>query len=233
MAKEIDLIIVAEPRTELGKGAARRIRRAAKIPAVLHDHGSDPVHLTLPGHQVMLALKASSNSLFTVKVGSTTTLALPRQIQRDPIKGFVEHLDLDVVRRGEQVTVAVPVHVVGQAAPETVVVHELNDLEVAADATAIPERLELSIDGLAAGTVITAADVTLPAGSTLVTDSTATVLAVTAQQSAAAADAELAAAQAEAGVVATEAAEPSGDVESEGGSHQQDASAAAAAVQQS
>ncbi len=233
MAKAIDLTINAEERTEFGKGAARRVRRANKIPAVLHDHGHDPVHLSLPGHQIMLALKASSNSLFTVKVGSTTTLALPRQIQRDPIRGLVEHLDLDVVRRGEMVTVAVPVHLVGEAAPETVVVHELNDIELSADATLIPERVEFSLSGLTAGTVITAGDLSLPDGSTLITDADAQVFAVTAQQSAESAEAELAAAEAEAGVVVTEAPKPSGEVESEGGSHEQAASASAAAVQQS
>lgn len=234
MAKEIDLTLVAEERTEFGKGAARRIRRANKIPAVLHDHGSDPVHLTLPGHQVMLALKASGNSVFTVRTGSTSTLALPRQVQRDAIRGTVEHLDLDVIHRGERVTVAIPIHLQGEPAPETLLMHELTELEVQADPTALPDHIELLVEGFPAGTVVTAGEVELPAGLTLVTDPSAQVVAVGAQQSASAAAADLAAAEAEAGVVATEVEQgPAGEVESEGGSTGEDASAAASAVQQS
>ncbi len=233
MAKEIDLTFDAEPREEFGKGAARRIRRASKVPAVLHDHGADPVHLTLPGHQVMLALRASSNSIFTVRTAAGSALALPRQIQRDPIRGTIEHVDLDVVRRGEKVTVAVSIHVTGEAAPETLIVSELTEVELEADPTAIPERIEVSVEGLAAGTIITAGELTLPEGSTLITDADQQVVNVTAQQTAAAADAELAAAEAEAGVTPTETAAPAGEVETEGGSGDENASSAAAAVQQS
>ncbi|HEU5044119.1 MAG TPA: 50S ribosomal protein L25, partial [Nocardioidaceae bacterium] len=106
--------IQAEPRTEFGKGAARRIRRADKVPAVLYGHGTPPVHITLPGHETMLALKHGGvNALLTIVVEGKSQLALPKQVQRDPIKGFLEHLDLIVVKRGEKVTVEVPVHVVG------------------------------------------------------------------------------------------------------------------------
>lgn len=230
MAKAIDLTFDAETREEFGKGAARRIRRASKIPAVLHDHGQDPVHLTLPGHQVMLALRASSNSIFTIRTAAGSALALPRQVQRDPIRGTVEHVDLDVVRRGEKVTVAVSIHVVGEAAPETLIVSELTEVELEADPTAIPERIEVSVEGLAAGTIITAAELTLPEGSTLITDGEQQVVNVTAQQTAAAADAEMAAAEAEAGVTPTETAAA---VETEGGSSGEQASASAAAVPQS
>ncbi len=233
MAKEIDLVINAEPRTEFGKGAARRIRRDNKIPAVLHDHGVDPVHLVLPGHQVMLALRASSNSILTVNTAAGSSLALPREVQRDAIKGLIEHLDLEVVRRGEKITVAIPVHVVGEAAPDTLIVTELTEIEVEADPTALPERIEVSVQGLRAGTVVTAGDLTLPAGSVLVTEPDISVVNVTGQQTAEAAKAELAAAEAEAGVVATEPETPAGEVETEGGSGDEDASASAAAVQQS
>ncbi len=232
MAKEIDLVINAEPRTEFGKGAARRIRRDNKIPAVLHDHGAAPVHLVLPGHQVMLALRASSNSILTVNTGAGSSLALPREIQRDAIRGLIEHLDLEVVRRGEKITVAVPVHVVGDAAPETLIVTELTEIEVEADPTAIPERIEVDVQGLRAGTVLTAGDLTLPAGSILVTEPEISVVNVTGQQTAEAADAELAAAEAEAGVVATEPETPGAEAETEGGSSDGDSAGPAAAVPQ-
>ena len=114
--------IAAEPRTEFGKGAARRVRRAGKVPAVLYGHGDAPRHVSLPGHELMLALKSDANVLLTLQTEQGDQLALPRAVVRDPIKGFLEHLDLVAVRRGEKVTVDIPVHVVGDAAPETLVV---------------------------------------------------------------------------------------------------------------
>jgi large subunit ribosomal protein L25 len=106
--------IEAEPRTEFGKGAARRIRRAAKVPAVLYGHGGEPVHISLPGHETMLALKHGGvNALLRITVDGKEQMALPKQIQRDAIKGFLEHLDLLIVRKGEKVTVDIPVHVTG------------------------------------------------------------------------------------------------------------------------
>ena len=112
--------IAAEPRTEFGKGAARRIRRANKVPAVLYGHGTDPVHITLPGHDLMLALK-TANALLSIELAGNSQLALPKQVQRDPIRGFIEHADLLIVRQGEKVTVDVPVLLVGEAAPDTMV----------------------------------------------------------------------------------------------------------------
>ena len=117
--------ITAESRTEFGKGAARRIRRAKKVPAVLYGHGTDPRHISLPGHELMLALK-TSNVLLTLDIDGKDELALPKDIQRDPIKGFLEHVDLVVVRRGEKVTVEIGVHLVGEAAPDTFVTTEMN-----------------------------------------------------------------------------------------------------------
>ena len=114
MASEVK--IQAESRTEFGKGAARRIRRADKVPAVLYGHGTDPVHITLPGHDLMLALK-TANALLSIELDGDSQLALPKQVQRDPIKGFIEHADLIIVRRGEKVTVDVPLVLVGEAAP--------------------------------------------------------------------------------------------------------------------
>ena len=124
-----DSHIQAEPRTEFGKGAARRIRRAAKVPAVLYGHGGDPVHITLPGHDTMLALKhGGANALLTITVDGKEQLTLPKQIQRDPIKGFLEHLDLIIVRKGERVTVDIPVHLVGDADPDALVVTETSSI---------------------------------------------------------------------------------------------------------
>ena len=108
--------LTAEARTEFGKGAARRLRRAHKVPAVLYGHGTAPVHVALPGHDTMLALK-HSNALLSVDLDGTATLALPKDVQRDPLRGFIEHVDLIIVRRGERVIVDVPLHVVGDARP--------------------------------------------------------------------------------------------------------------------
>jgi large subunit ribosomal protein L25 len=194
--------IEAEPRTEFGKGAARRIRRAAKVPAVLYGHGGDPVHITLPGHTTMLALKHGGvNALLTIKVNGTEQLALPKQIQRDPIKGFLEHVDLVVVRRGEKVTVEVAVHVVGQAAPDTLISLDHPTLSVEAEATNIPTGFEVSVEGLRPGSQIHASDVQLPEGATLVTDPDALVVNVTAAPTVEQLEAELAEAEAEVGIV--------------------------------
>ena len=131
-----DLTLTAQARTEFGKGAARRIRRAHQIPAVMYGHGTEPVHITLPGHETMLALK-HANALLTIVLDGKEQLALAKDVQRDPIKPVIEHVDLVVVRRGEKVTVDVQVHVVGEAAPETVVTVETQQLQVEVAATAI------------------------------------------------------------------------------------------------
>ena len=174
-----DVKIAAELRTEFGKGAARRIRRADKVPAVLYGHGTDPLHLTLPGHDTMLALK-TRNVLITLDIdGRDNELALPKHVQRDPIKGYIEHVDLILVRRGEKVTVDVPVIVVGEAAPETLVNLENPTIALQAEATNLPVGIEVSIEGLLAGTQIHAKDLALPPGSTLVADEDLLVVNVT------------------------------------------------------
>jgi large subunit ribosomal protein L25 len=190
----------AEPRTEFGKGAARRIRRDKKVPAVLYGHGTDPRHISLPGHELMLALK-TANVLLTLDFGGDTELALPRDVQRDPIKGFLEHVDLVLVRRGEKVKVELVVHVVGEAAPETFVNLEQQTLQVEAEATHIPTGVDVSVEGLTVGSQIHARDVTLPDGVTLVTDEDALVVNVTAATTAEEMEAELAEAEAEVGIV--------------------------------
>jgi len=167
----------AVPRTEFGKGAARRLRRAHQVPAVIYGHGTDPVHVSLPGHETMLALK-QQNALLTLDVEGTATLALPKAVQRDPIKGWIEHVDLLIVKRGEKVTVEVGVHVTGDPAPGTLVTTNLTELSVEVEATNIPQQIELSVQGIEAGTSVHAGQVALPEGATLVTDPEAIVLQV-------------------------------------------------------
>lgn len=209
--------ITAEARTEFGKGAARRIRRADKIPAVLYGHGTDPVHITLPGHETLLALR-TANALLSVEVDGNAQLALPKQVQRDPIKHTIEHVDLVLVRRGEKVTVDVAIHIEGEAASETLVVVDANSVPLEAEATHIPTQIVVSIEGLRAGTQILASDLELPEGSTLAIDPDTLVVNITGAQTEAQAEAELAAAEAEAGIEPTvaegaedEAAESTGD----------------------
>src|SRR5205085_9171360 len=139
----------AESRTEFGKGAARRIRREHKVPAVLYGHGTDPIHVTLPGHDTMMALKhGGANALLTIELDGDTQLALPKQVQRHPVRGELEHLDLLIVRQGEKVTVDIPVHVVGEAASDTGVSVENATLSVEAAATHTPVCVEASAEGL-------------------------------------------------------------------------------------
>jgi large subunit ribosomal protein L25 len=165
----VDLTIPAELRTEFGKGAARRARRENKVPVVLYGHGQDPIHVNLPGHQLMLALK-QPNALLTIDLGSEQHLAIPKQVQRDPLKGFLKHADLLIVVKGETVTVDVPVHTVGQAVSGNTVVLENASISVEAEATHLPESFEVSIEGLDAGAQILAKDIELPKGVSLAVD---------------------------------------------------------------
>jgi large subunit ribosomal protein L25 len=214
----------AESRTEFGKGAARRIRRDAKVPAVLYGHGTEPVHITLPGHDTMMALKhGGANALLTIEIDGNTQLALPRQVQRDPIKGFLEHVDLLLVRKGEKVVVDVPVHVVGEAGPDTLVVTEHGTISLEAEATHLPESLEVSVEGLEVGTQIHAKDLTLPSGATLQVDEEALIVNIVAAPTEAEVEAELEEAEAEAGIERDEAE----DTEAEGGEGTEGAAEAA------
>ena len=175
--------ITAETRTEFGKGAARRIRRDSKVPGVLYGHGSDPIHLTLPGHELLLALR-TPNVLISLDIdGKTNELAIPKSVQRDPLKGHLEHVDLLLVKRGEKVTVEVPVHAEGELAPGgNLLEHVLNALPVEAEATHIPEAVTVSVEGLEAGASVLAKDITLPSGVTLAVEEDAVVLQVLAAQ---------------------------------------------------
>ena len=162
--------IAAESRTEFGKGPARRTRRAGKVPAVLYGHGDKPRHLALPGHELMLALKHDSNVLLTLQTEDGDQLALPKVVVRDPVKGYLEHVDLVAVRKGEKVTVEIPITLVGEAAPDTLVDQQTLTLTVEADATRLPDHVEVSIAGLRAGKHLSAKDIVLPEGTTLAQD---------------------------------------------------------------
>jgi len=195
-----DITIAAEARTEFGKGAARRIRREDKVPAVLYGHGTDPVHVTLPGHQLMLALKGSANALLTITVDSDTHLVIPKQVQRDPLKGFIEHADLLIVRKGEKVVVDVRINTVGDAVSGNLVILENSSIAVEAEATHIPESFEVSVEGLVAGDQILAKDIALPEGSTLAVDDDILIVNVTGAPTEAQLEAELAEAEADLGI---------------------------------
>lgn len=178
--------ISAEPRTEFGKGGARRTRRAGKVPAVLYGHGEKPQHIALPAREFAAAIRHGGlNQIFAIDIaGAATTLALAKAIQRDPIKDTFEHVDLIIVKRGEKVTVEVPVHLVGEAARGTLVVTENQTLTVNAEALHLPEYLEASIEGLEGGSRVTAADVNLPSGTELAADPELVIAMVTVAPSA-------------------------------------------------
>ena len=198
--------IEAETRTEFGKGAARRIRRADKVPAVVYGHGNDPMHITLPGHETWIALKnGGSNALLELHVDGKPQLALTKQVQIDPIRRTLEHVDFVVVTKGEKVNVEVRVHLNGEAARETLVVTGTSTIQLEAEATHIPEYVEVDIEGLEAGTQILASDLTLPKGSVLLLDPDTLIVNITQAQSDAEAEAELEEAEAEAGIEHDEA----------------------------
>ena len=209
--------ITAEQRTEFGKGAARRIRRERKIPAVLYTHGDKPVHLTLPGHDTMLALKhGGANALLELDVDGKTQLGLTKQVQIDPITRNIEHVDFVLVKKGEKVTVDVPIHVVGEAGPDTLVVNENAVVSVEAEATHIPEYFEVSIEGADVGTQVLARDIELPSGTTLLADEELLIVNVTQQISEEALEAELEAAEAEVGIERDESDEEAAEAEAAG-----------------
>ena len=223
-----EIKLSAQARTEFGKGAARRTRRENKIPAVVYGHGTDPQHITLPGHDTMLALKTANALLSIVVDGAKPVLALAKDVQRDPVRQVIEHVDLVIVRRGEKVQVDVPVHVVGEAAPETVVTVDSQTLLLEVEATAIPEQVEVSVEGLEAGTQVMASQVTLPEGASLVAEDDVLVVNVTQQISEEALEAELAEAEAEAGIERDEAEDAEGDAAAEGAEGEGDAAGDAA-----
>jgi len=209
-----DLKISAETRTQFGKGAARRIRRDDKVPAVIYGHGNDPVHLTLPGHDTMMALKhGGSNALLYIDLEGKTYIALTKQVQADPIKGFLEHIDFVEVKKGEKVTVEIPVHVLGESKADAMTVTELNTVSVEAEATNIPEYIEVSVEDAEVGFHVLAKDLALPEGSLLLTDDDALVVNVVHAPTAEEVEAELEEAEAEAGIERDESDEEIAEAE--------------------
>lgn len=177
-----EIKIAAERRTEFGKGAARRLRRDKKVPAVMYGHGAKTQHIALPAHEVMLALK-NSNALLSLQLEDETELVLPKSVQRDPVRYTIEHIDLVVVRRGEKVTVEIPVVTEGKIEPGGLLEHVNDTLTIEAEATNIPESLSLDIEGMEVGDSRHAKDVTLPEGAVLIADEdTVVVHVLTAQQ---------------------------------------------------
>jgi len=184
--------IDADIRTEFGKGAARRTRRAGKIPAVLYGHGTDPQHLSLPSLEFARAVRElGRNAVLTLNIGGRPQLALTKTVVTHPIRPYIEHVDLVVITRGEKVGVEVQVVVTGDAAVDTLVTQELNTIEVEADVSSIPEQVEVSVEGLQAGTQIHASDVLLPEGTTLRADGELLVVNVVAAPTAAEVEASM------------------------------------------
>ncbi|MFB7460810.1 MULTISPECIES: 50S ribosomal protein L25/general stress protein Ctc [unclassified Streptomyces] len=175
--------LAAETRTEFGKGAARRVRRENKVPGVLYEHGMVPIHLTLPGHELLMALR-TPNVLISLDIdGKTNELAIPKAVQRDPLRGHLVHVDLLMVKRGERVVVEIPVVAEGELAPGgNLLEHVLSALPVEAEATTIADQLTVSVQGLAAGAAIHAKDIALPSGVKLAVDEDTVVLQVLAAQ---------------------------------------------------
>jgi len=209
--------ITAESRTEFGKGAARRIRRTDKVPAVVYGHGNEPMHVTLPGHETMMALKhGGANALLELDLDGKTHLALTKQVQIDPITRHLEHIDFVAVRRGEKVTVEIPVHLNGEAARDTLVVTETSTVQVEAEATHIPEYIEVDIEGAEAGTQIHASDLELPKGSSLLLDAETLIVNITEAPTVEMIEAELEEAEAEAGIEREESEEEAVEAPAEG-----------------
>jgi large subunit ribosomal protein L25 len=183
--------IEAEPRTEFGKGPARRERRAGRVPAVLYGHGADTRHVSLPGHDVLMALRTANVLIRLEGLPGGSELALPKAVQRDPIKGYVEHVDLITVRRGEKVTIDIPVTTIGDVAPGGLLDQQLVQISVEAEATNIPPGIEVSVADMAIGTAVHARDLELPPGVTLDEEPDALVLHVIAAPTAEQIEADL------------------------------------------
>ncbi|MEU4618752.1 50S ribosomal protein L25/general stress protein Ctc [Actinoplanes sp. NPDC023801] len=178
--------ISAEPRTEFGKGGARRTRRAGLVPAVLYGHGEKPQHIALPAREFAAAIRHGGiNQIFTIDIAgnAAATLALPKAIQRDPIRDTFEHVDLLIVKRGERIQVDISVVLTGEAAKNTLIVHESNTVAVVAEALHLPSELEASIEGLEAGSHVTAGDVKLPNGVELAVEADTVLAVINAAQS--------------------------------------------------
>ncbi|MDF2492075.1 MAG: ribosomal protein [Microbacterium sp.] len=190
-----DTKVVGELRTQFGKGFARRLRAAGQIPAVLYGHGTDPVHVALPGHQMLLILRRS-NQVLELSIDGADHLALVKDVQKDPVRQIIEHVDLLVVKKGEKLSVDVPIVVVGEPAAGTTVNLDATTVSLEVEATNIPQSVEVDVEGLEDGTHITAADLKLPAGASLTVDPETLVVAISVPTDTLAAEDEIAAADA-------------------------------------
>jgi len=207
MSTELDTKVQAEVRENFGKGFARRLRAAGKIPAVIYGHGTAPVHVALPGHQMSLLVRRA-NAVIELDVDGKEQLALVKDVQKDPVRQIIEHIDLLVVKKGEKVQVDVPVVVVGEPFSGTIANLDAQTIALEVEATHIPEHVEVDVEGLEDGTHITAADLKLPKGASLAADAELLIVAISVPASTLAAEEEIAEADAEA------AAEQSGAEES-------------------
>jgi len=176
--------IAAETRDEFGKGAARQFRREGRVPAVLYGHGTETRHLSLPGHDLMLALKTPNVLLRLEGLKHGSEIALPKAVQRNPIKGVIEHVDLILVRQGEKVTVEVPIRVTGNIAPDGLLEQQLVQISVEAEATNIPRGIDIDVEGMEIGSMVHAGDVVLPPGVSLQADPEVLILHVVSQSAA-------------------------------------------------
>ena len=205
MSTETDTKVHAELRENFGKGYARRLRASGKIPAVIYGHGTDPVHVALPGHQVALLIRRA-NVVLELDVNGTQQLTLVKDVQKDPVHQIIEHIDLLVVKKGEKIQVDIPIVVVGESAPGTIANLDAVSISLEVEATHIPVSIELDVEGLEEGAHITAADLTLPKGATLIADPETLIVAISVPTSGGAADeieaADAATAEAQAGTEA-------------------------------
>jgi large subunit ribosomal protein L25 len=191
MSTETDTKVHAEARENFGKGFARRLRAAGKIPAVIYGHGTTPVHVALPGHQVSLLIRRA-NAVLELELDGKEQLTLVKDVQKDPVHQIIEHIDLLVVKKGEKVQVDVPIVVVGEPAGDAIANLDATSVSLEVEATHIPQNIELDVEGLEDGTHITAADLKLPKGATLVADGDLLIVAITVPSSAAADEIEAA-----------------------------------------
>ena len=204
MVTETDTKVHAEVRENFGKGFARRLRAAGKIPAVIYGHGTAPLHVALPGHQVSLLIRRA-NVVLELDVNGTEQLTLVKDVQKDPVHQIIEHIDLLVVKKGEKIQVDVPVVVLGEPAPGTIVNLDSTSILLEVEATHIPQHIEVDVEGLEDGTHITAAELKLPKGAVLIADPEVLVVAINVPSSALAAEEEIA--EADAAVAAEQAEE--------------------------
>jgi len=211
MSTETDTKVLAELRDSFGKGYARRLRAAGKIPAVIYGHGTAPVHVALPGHQVALLIRRA-NAVLELEVDGTQQLTLVKDVQKDPVHQIIEHIDLLVVKKGEKIQVDVPIVVTGESFAGTIVNLDNTTVLLEVEATHIPQHIEVDIEGLQEGAHITAADLKLPKGSSLVTDAETLIVAITTPSGPSADDEAADAASAAAG---EEAGAESGDAAAE------------------